>query len=142
MDANILRDFGELKYYLDKSFEESLNFQDSESKAFFMYHSACLELQLSNDLEKCQSMVNLSLKHLNSSTQLSFDSQLLYLKLKLLQVDIGCSVSLRSGPSQGNYLVDLFKSLFLIHEYVLDKLKCVDGKFFWWILDALTKTIQ
>jgi hypothetical protein len=102
-------------------------FQDSESKAYFLYYSTSLEIQQSNDLEKCQNMINLALKHLHNSTQLSYDSQVLFLRLKILLVDINCSLLIRNQQS-ANYLNDLLKSLFVMHEYVLEKLRVIEGK--------------
>lgn len=129
VDANILKDFAEFKYYCEKGLEEALLLQDHESRAFFEYHLSTIELTQSNNLESCLNMLDNSLANLHQSLQLSTDSQQLFVKASLLYLDVDYSISMLKETHQNKLTLieNTLKKLIHLQAYVFDKLKEGEG---------------
>jgi hypothetical protein len=125
VDGNIIRDFADLKYYCDKGFEEAATFQDCESKAYFEFMNAVLDLTQTNDIYGCSNKLSSTLSHLKQCLQLSLDGEKLYLRAKLLEIDLNYSMKVLDGHNPVN---DCINELATLQEFIFDKLKLYEGE--------------
>ncbi|CAF0895808.1 unnamed protein product [Brachionus calyciflorus] len=111
-DDTILKDFTDLKYYCEKSIRESNEFYDLESKSFFMFIEASLELlrgaSLTNVLEKLENCI----LNLKSCNQLSLDGLLNLIKCNIFKNDLEYAVNLLDCQnSKGDFMSCIDQSM-------------------------------
>ena len=128
VDPNIIKDFSDLKYYCDKGYEEAVGFQDSESKAYFEFVNAIIDLTQTNDINGCLSKLRSTIKNLKLCLQLSSEGEKLLLKAKLLEVDLSYSLKVINANEAANEdnqdsIDGVINGLIDIQEYIFDKLK-------------------
>jgi hypothetical protein len=93
-DNNIIKDFGDLKYYCEKCLNEAQQFYDTESKAFITFILSSCDLIQGISLQNCLDRLNESIKLFVSCKQLSADGLINYLKVKILAIDLSYSINL------------------------------------------------
>jgi hypothetical protein len=93
-DENIVKDFGDLKYYCLRGVEEADKFYDIESKAFYQFIIVCLDLIRGVAVEDCLKNLENCLTNYSLCNQLSNDGFIYYIKAFLLKIDLSFGLSL------------------------------------------------
>ncbi len=138
-DDNIIRDFGDLKYYCDKGLKEAEQYFDIEAKGFFKFIEGSVDLIRGTDLEHCLKKLNESLLDFVGVNQLSFDGVLNYFKVSILKNDLSYSVDLLDSSDQTNnknknefnflnVLNNSIQNFTIIQKYILENLKRNGGE--------------
>jgi hypothetical protein len=134
-DENIIRDFGDLKFYCERSLSESNEFYDSESRGFFLFIEASLDLVRGVSLSECLAKLDRAVKAFSSCRQLSTEGLLNSIKAAILRNDLAYSISILSSNnanSSTNKLVNVYnasvESLLSIQKVILDELKTNCGE--------------
>ena len=134
-DENIIKDFGDLKYYCDRGVSEASDFYDMESKGFFQFIDACLDLIRGVSLQDCVAKLERSLQSYESCRQLSAEGLVNFLKASILKNDLAFSLNILSvsnANSTINKLVIVYNSsienLLAIQKLILDELKVNGGE--------------
>jgi hypothetical protein len=99
-DENIIRDFGDLKYYLDKCLKETEKFYDVESKAFFQFIDASLDLTRGVGLQSCVNKIDKCLLSFIACPQLSLDGLIHFTKAALFKSDLKYTIDLLDVPEK------------------------------------------
>ncbi|RNA01419.1 cilia- and flagella-associated 54, partial [Brachionus plicatilis] len=102
-DDTIIKDFTDLKYYCEKSINESNEFFDFETKSFFMLIEISLELFRGASLKVCLNKLNNCILNLvSTNNQLSHQGFITYLKASILKSDIEFATNLLECQDAGS----------------------------------------
>lgn len=132
-DENIMRDFADLKYYVDRSIIESEAFYDQESKNFFQFIDASLDLIRGVSLVECEQKLDQCLLNYTTCKQMSVEAFASFLRTTLLKIDLSYSLSvLNNGDSRKNNFDEVLrlcmKNLIDVQSIVLNELKLNAGE--------------
>jgi hypothetical protein len=142
-DENIIKDFGDLKYYLDKCLDETEKFYDVESRAFFQFIDVCLDLTRGAGLQSCVTKIDKCLMNFIACSQLSLEGFISFIKAALFKNDLKYTIELLDVPElthrqvnekQNNTsllnatLMRTIDNLVYIQKIVLDDLKLNGGE--------------
>ena len=101
-DDNIIRDFGDLKYYCDRCLDETEKFYDVESRAFFQFIDVCLELTRGAGLQSCVNKIDKCLMNFIACTQLSLEGLINFTKAAIFKNDLKYTIELLDVPEAMN----------------------------------------
>ena len=131
-DENIIRDFGDIKYYCEKGLEEAEKYFDLEAKAYFKFINSSLDILRGADLHLCLDKLKDCLVDFVTSHQLSLDGVLNYLKASILKNDIGYAIDLLDASDNTTSLLNVLnksiESFSIIQKYILENLKKNSGE--------------
>jgi hypothetical protein len=134
-DENIIRDFGDLKYYCERGLGESEEFYDTESKGFFLFIEASLDLVRGVSLTECLAKLDRAMKIYSACRQLSAEGLQSSIKVALLRNDLAYSINIlgsNNANSSTNKLVNVYNSsidsLLCMQKAILDELKTNGGE--------------
>ena len=136
-DENILRDFGDLKYYCDKCLDETEKFYDVESRAYFQFVDAMLDLTRGVGLQTCAAKVDKCLLNFIACPQLSLEGLINFTKAAILKSDLKYTIDLLDVPDKmekqeeealSSTLNISIENLTYIQKLLLDDLKLYGGE--------------
>lgn len=123
IDTNIMRDFGEFKYYCERGIHESSLFQDIDSESYFKFYLICFDLIQINNVDQCLKHICDINVSLGKSLQPSFETQLLFIKSKILQIDLAYSNRILNESECVKVIDDTIQELYQIQNFILELLK-------------------
>jgi hypothetical protein len=130
-DDTITRDFADLSYYCKKCLEETDQFFDTESKAFFMFIEASLDITRGAGLQTCLDKLKLCLTSFLSCNQLSMNGLINYLKASILKKDLSFALNLLNTGNDGiklnTNIEETLETLIDLQNMILDNLKTSYG---------------
>jgi hypothetical protein len=131
-DENIIRDFGDLKYYLNKSVQEAEGFYDSETKAYFQFVDASLDLIRGLSLQECLNKLHECLLNFSASKQLSNEGLVNYLRAAIFKNDINFAFNILAYSNNEKKISVLYDEaqnfLLNIQNLILNQLKLNGGE--------------
>lgn len=124
-DENIIRDFGDLKFYCERGIDEASRLYDNDSRGYFKLVAACLHLIRGGSLDSVLAQLDDSLGDFNKCYELSFEARFNYLKALLLKSDLEFSLGLlQVEQSNVQSKIDKHMDVYLkVQQSILDELK-------------------
>jgi len=141
-DENIIKDFGDLKYYCERCLDETEKFYDVESRAFFQFIDVCLDLTRGAGLQSCVSKIDKCLMNFIACSQLSLEGLINFIKAAIFKNDLKYTIELLDVPDMMNHqqnekkamsplnatLTHTIDNLVYIQKIILDDLKLNGGE--------------
>ena len=131
-DENIIRDFGDLNYYLRKCLDETDKFYDTESKAYFLFIEAAIENIRGVALLNCIEKLKKSTLHFMNCQQLSLNGLVNFLKASVLKKDLTLALNIvntgQNGLKLETTINNSIEKLVHLQDMILDNLKTNSGE--------------
>jgi hypothetical protein len=138
IDENIIKDFADIKYYIDKSLEETSQFIDTETRAIFMFIDTSLELVRGGGIGECADKIDDCLKQFNVCHDLSSDGVEFFLRASIFKDDLKLTINLlnenETNTTNDQILEPILTSQCHLQSLVFEKLKYESGE----VIECLT----